>query len=68
MKIVELVNKIRLPITNEEADVLGKFDEQSIVPKSELSLRQITLANQLVNKDILLRKNEDGKIYYRKKV
>jgi hypothetical protein len=68
MKIVELVNKIRLPITNEEADVLGQFGEDKKLSKNDLTPRQALIANQLVNKDILFRKNEDGKIYYRKKI
>ena len=68
MKIVELLNKIRLPITNEEADVLGKFEENVKVAKDELSLRESVIANQLVNKDVLFRKSENGKIYYRKKI
>lgn len=68
MKIVELVNKIRLPITNEEADVLGQFDQAAKIAKSDLTPRQYLIANQLVNKDILFRKNEDGKVYYQKKI
>jgi hypothetical protein len=36
MKIVELINHIRVPITNEEADVLGKFHEEEIIEKSQL--------------------------------
>ena len=68
MKIVELVNKIKLPITNEEADELGKFDNVKKIAKEDLTPRQSLIANQLVNKDILFRKNEDGKIYYRKKI
>ena len=68
MKIVELVNKIRLPITNEEADVLGRFDQDPKIEKSDLTPRQHVIANQLVNKDILFRKNNDGKIYYQKKI
>jgi hypothetical protein len=67
MKIVELVNKIRIPITNEEADVLGRFTDNKQIAKEDLSPRHSLIANQLVNKDILFRKNEDGKIYYRKK-
>lgn len=67
MKIVELINRISVPITNEEADVLGRFHEQDIVERSELSERECVVANQLVNKDILLRKNQDGKITYKKK-
>ena len=68
MKIVELVNKIRLPITKEEADVLGKFADAKKIAKEDLSPRQALIANQLVNKDILFRKNEDGKIYYKQKI
>ena len=67
MKIVELVNKIRLPITNEEADVLGKFDGDKRIAREDLSPRQLIVANHLVNKDVLFRKNEDGKVYYKQK-
>jgi hypothetical protein len=67
MKIVELVNKIRIPITNEEADVLGQFDQEKQIAKEDMSHRQSLIANQLVNKDVLFRKNENGKIYYKKK-
>ena len=67
MKIVELVNKIRLPITNEEADVLGQFDGDKQIAREDLSPRQLVVANQLVNKDVLFRKNEDGKVYYKQK-
>jgi hypothetical protein len=68
MKIVELVNKIRLPITNEEADILGQFDGDKKIAREDLSSRQLVVANQLVNKDVLYRKNEDGKIYYKRKI
>lgn len=68
MKIVELVNKIRLPITNEEADVLGQFEGGKKLAREDLSPRQLIIANNLVNKDVLFRKNEDGKIYYKQKI
>ena len=69
MKIIELLNHVQLPITNEESDVLGKFDADQEVNKASLSEREQQLANQLVNKDILLRtKNQDGRITYKKKV
>ena len=68
MKIVELVNKIRIPITNEEADVLGQFNKDTQIAKEDLSSRQTVIANQLVNKDVLFRKNKNGKTYYRKKI
>ena len=68
MKIVELLNKIQLPITNEESDVLGKFNEVSAIDKNDLNEREQVIANQLVNKDVLYRKHENGHINYRKKI
>lgn len=68
MKIVELLNKIRIPITNEESDILGQFDDNKQIAKERMSDRQQLIANQLVNKDVLFRRNENGKIYYRKKI
>jgi hypothetical protein len=68
MKIVELVNKIRLPINNEEADVLGQFDGGKRIAREDLSPRQLIVANHLVNKDVLFRKNEDGKVFYKQKI
>ena len=68
MKIVEISGgKLQLPITNEEAEVLEKFKTDPI-ERRELNEREIYIANQLVNKDVLLRKNQDGKISYSKKI
>ena len=67
MRIVELLNKINLPIDNEEADLLREFDDQSEVHKADLDPRQQHIANQLVNKDVLRRIRENGRITYRKK-
>jgi hypothetical protein len=69
MKIIEVTGNIKLAITNEEADVLAKFDEETPTKsKQELSEREQHIVNQLVNKDVLLRKNENGQIIYKKKV
>ena len=68
MKIVEIAGgKLQLPITNEEAEVLEKFTNTRL-SRSELNEREIYIANQLVNKDVLIRKNTDGKITYSKKI
>lgn len=65
MKIIELINRnLTVAITNEEADVLAKFQGAASIPRSTLDEREIILANQLVNKDILIRKNNNGKIVY----
>lgn len=69
MRIVELLNTIRVPITNEESAVLSLFDQKITLLKSELSPRYQLLANNLVNKDILLRKRDNnGKTIYIKKI
>ena len=67
MKIVELLNKINVPITNEEAEVLDMFEDEAVIQRQDLSPREVMLANQLVNKDILYRKHESGKTQYKKK-
>jgi hypothetical protein len=68
MKIVELLNAVQIPITNEEASVLEKFNESEVVMKSDLDAREQLMANSLVNKEILRRNNVDGKVTYRKKI
>lgn len=68
MKVIELVNKVSLPITNEESDVLGKFQENPVIRKANLTEREQHLANQLVNKDILLRLRDDkDRIIYKER-
>lgn len=68
MRIVELVNNFSVAITNEEADVLLQFDEETpTIAKGDLNDRQQLLANQLVNKDLLVRLKENGRIIYKKR-
>ena len=66
MKIVELTNKLLLPITNEEQELLEQFDDDTLIAKSQLGEREQVLAHNLTVKDVLLRTNNDGKIYYKK--
>jgi hypothetical protein len=68
MKIVEVTKNLQVAITNEEADVLLQFDEDTpIVARGDLNDRQQMLANQLVNKNLLLRIKENGRIIYKKR-
>ena len=68
MKIVEVTKQLQVAITNEEADVLIQFDDETpVIAKGELNERQQYLANQLVNKNLLTRKHEDGRIIYKKR-
>jgi hypothetical protein len=68
MKIVELTNKLLLPITNEEQEVLEQFVDDISIAKNQFNEREQLLANSLTNKDVLLRTNQDGKIHYKKRI
>ena len=67
MKIVELVNDIKLPISNEEHDLVLMFRNKDHLYRQDINERQVQIANNLVNKDVLYRQNQDGKITYFKK-
>jgi len=47
--------------------VLALFRENAEVHRQDLNERQIQLANSLVNKDVLYRQNQNGRITYHKK-
>jgi len=68
MKIVELLNRVHVPINNEQADLLGRFDHEPTVSKNSLNEREQLIANQLTTQDILLRRNQNGQITYTKKI
>jgi hypothetical protein len=68
MKIVELINRVQIALNNEQADLLGRFQHESQIPKNSLSEREQLIANQLTTQDVLLRRNENGKITYSKKI
>lgn len=68
MKIVELLNSLKMPITNEESDLLKKFDDIREINKRELNEREQYIANKLVERDVLTRRNQNGKIAYTKKI
>jgi hypothetical protein len=68
MKIIELVNHIQLAITNEQADLLGRFQLDPQISKSSLDEREQVIANQLTSLDILLRQNYNGQTTYTKKI
>jgi hypothetical protein len=68
MKIVEVTKQLQVAITNEEADVLLQFDEDTpVMAKGDLTDRQQMMANQLVNKNLLLRIKENGRTIYKKR-
>jgi len=68
MKIIELVNHVQLAITNEQADLLGRFQLEPQILKSSLDEREQVIANQLTSLDILLRQNQNGQTTYSRKI
>ena len=68
MKIVELTSKVLLAITNEEAELLEKFIGEDTIAKRDLNEREQLIASQLTVKDVLLRTNDSGKLYYKKRI
>jgi hypothetical protein len=67
MKIVEITEGLSIILNNEEAGLLEKYSFEEPVLKKSLSEREKIIANQLVIKDVLLRKNNNGSIQYSKK-
>jgi hypothetical protein len=68
MKIVELLNRVRVAINNEQADLLGRFQHEPKISKRDLTEREQLIAHQLAAQDILLRRNDNGQITYTKKI
>jgi hypothetical protein len=69
MKITEITRgaqKFHVVVNNEEIEVLNEFKKTPQIYKSEMTERQQVIANQLVNKDLLIRINENNRIIYKK--
>lgn len=69
MKIVELTKpSLSVYVNNEEAEILKLFDKEN--PrwlKRDFDDRQLQVANQLVQKDLLKRIKEDGRIVFKRR-
>lgn len=68
MKIVELLNGLGLPITNEESEILDRFDESEVIAKKDLDPHEQLIMASLVNKDVVRRQNNNDKITYSKRI
>lgn len=67
MKIIELLNGISIPITNDEKAVLKKFNHENSILRKDLDIFEIQQIEQLVRKNIVVRKKIEGKTAYVKK-
>lgn len=50
-----------LPLTIEEQELMSKFP----CNKKDLTERECVIANDLVRKDLLIRKRDDGQLFYK---
>jgi len=64
MRFREFIPGIIMALNNEEVEFLTKFDEYPQLKKNDLSERDQYLAGQLVNKDLVIRKNQNGSINF----
>lgn len=65
MRIHELLNGLRTPISNEESRLVAKIrDNKEPMRRAKLDEREQEVARLLVNKGVLTRTKKDGKLYY----
>tara|TARA_B100000029_G_C17112498_1_gene792018 strand:- start:286 stop:516 length:231 start_codon:yes stop_codon:yes gene_type:complete len=64
MRFLEFNKGPGIVITNEEQAVILKVRKEGSCPKKKFSEREVHIANQLVNKDILLRKKINDQFFY----
>lgn len=64
MKIIELLQRPGVPVTNEELELLEKIRDKSTINKKDLSQRELFLVDQLIYKDLVIRKIKNESIEY----
>lgn len=64
MKIIELLQRPSVVVTNEELDLLETLKDRGSLNKKDLEPREIYLIDQLVNKNLVVRKNQNESIVY----
>jgi hypothetical protein len=65
MRYFEIAGGFRMPINEEEQEVLTLIQEsEHEIEDSNLDERQQELARQMVSRGLLNRLHKDGKIYY----
>ena len=65
MRVIEITGKYKIPLTNEESDLYEKIQTRPHT-KKELTERELVIANNLVIKEVVIRKLTDGAIIYYK--
>ena len=65
MRFVEFKNGLITYVNGEEFDMLKMFAENKAVNKKDLSERELAVVNNLVNKEIIIRRKQHESITYR---
>ena len=65
MKIIEFTQNLTIAVNNEEVELLEKF-EIGPLAKSTLTEHEAVIANNLTVKGVLLRFNDNGRLYYKR--
>ena len=63
MRLAEILNSVPVYLTKDEADFTDRLQSEKVF-KRDLSEQEAEIASQLVNKNVLKRRNEDGRIYF----
>ena len=68
MRFIEIAQGIQVAVSGEENKLYERIikAEKGPVRKRDLSERDQYLANQLVNKSMIIRRRKNGEIYFRK--
>lgn len=66
MRFCEFKSGLKTFICNEEDELLEKFDQSPLIKKSSLTEREQQLANELVRRSIIIRKNDHGQITFKR--
>jgi len=66
MRFIEFRSGIQTIIFNEEQELIEMFNNCSIINKKDLTERQQQVMSDLVSKSIIIRKNQDGQITFKK--
>jgi hypothetical protein len=64
MRVMDLPQGYQIMISNEQSELLDKFEEHEIILKRSLSERQQVLASELVNLGVLTRCSHQDKLAY----
>lgn len=58
------ISGIRMPVSNEEDDLVVKIEESDSISRDDLNYREREIARKLVSRGVLHRFNKDETLFY----